>query len=127
MPGLEDLFHKPGPAEERLAAEIKRFSFGIAVSPLAEVTPIEGPDEFVRTVVCLGGICIDHAQDALTPQHNITVTGEQVAEIINGKHFIFDGEGMLLMPGFGPPAPVEITNELANTIETLNSEFETQT
>jgi hypothetical protein len=124
MSDSDRLSFRPRPAEEKLVEELKRFSFGVAVSPLAEVTPIEGPDEFVRTKVSLGGISIDHAQHPETPQHNITATGEKVAKNIAGVHFIFDSANLILMPGFGLPAPEEITAELANTIGSLNNDFE---
>ncbi len=126
MTSLDDLIFRPGAAEEKLAAELERFSFGVAVSPLAEVTPIEGPDEFVRTVVSLGGISIDHAQDPMTPQQNITVTGEGLAKNIAGVPFVFDSAALMLMRGFGPPTSAEITAALANAIETLNNDFEAQ-
>lgn len=124
MPGLDDIIFRSGPAEDRLAAELERFSFGAAVSPLAEVNPLEGPDNFVRTVVTLGGISIDHAQHPQTRRQDITVTGEKVPERIAGIPFIFDATARALMPGFGPPAPPEITIELADTIQLLNDDFE---
>ena len=126
MPGLDDIIFRPGPAEERLASELERFSFGAAVSPIAEVNPVEGPDRFVRTVVKIGGISLDHAQHPSTGQQNITVTGENVPARISGIMFVFDAKALILMPGFGPPAPQEITTELADTVQTLNDDFEAQ-
>lgn len=124
MAGLDDIIFRPGPAEERLASELERFSFGAAVSPIAEINPIEGPDKFVRTIVSLGGISLDHAQHPATGQQNITVTGDRVPARISGIMFIFDAKALALMPGFGPPAPQEITAELADTVQTLNDDFE---
>jgi hypothetical protein len=124
MPGLNDLIFRPGPAEERLAAELERFSFGAAVSPIAEVTPLEGPDNFVKTVVRLGGISLNHAQHPETRQQNVIVTGEGVPERIANLLFVFDTTAQALLPGYGPPASEEIVTELANTIQTLNDTYE---
>jgi hypothetical protein len=124
MPGLDDIMFRPGPAEVKLKAELERFSFGAAVSPIAEVDPMEGPDKFVRTIVRLGGISLDHAQHPATGQQNITVTGEKVPPRISGIMFVFDAKALVLMPGFGPPAPQEITTVLADTVQTLNDDFE---
>ncbi len=124
MSDIDDLTFEPGPAEDRLAAELERFSFGVAASPLAEVDPIEGPDKFVRTIVNLGGTCIDHAQHPETKQQNITVTGLGISKVIADKKFVFDTEGKMLMPGFGPPASPEVTEELASAIRSVNTDFE---
>lgn len=126
MAGLDDIIFRPGPAEKRLATELERFSFGAAVSPIAEVNPIEGPDKFVRTILSLGGTSLDHAQHPATGQQNITVTGEKVPDRISGIMFIFDATALVLMPGFGPPAPQEITSELADTVQSINDQFNSQ-
>lgn len=126
MPGIEDIIFKPGDAEVRLTTELERFSFGVAVSPLAEVTPLEGPDNFVRTVVTLGGISLDHAQHPETRQQNITLAGEEISERIAGLPFIFDTGGQFLMMGAGPPLPQEIVSDVADGVQKLNDTFEAQ-
>ncbi len=127
MSSFEDLI-KPNPhdAEKRLAAELERFSFGAAVSPIAEVTAVEGPDKFVRTVVRLGGISLDHAQHPETKQQNVILLGEGVPEAIEGRHYVFDTTALILMPGFGPPAHAKEVTEVANTIQSLNDTFEAE-
>ncbi len=118
------MIFRPGEPEARLEAELERFSFGAAVSPLAEVTPFDGPDNFVRTVVTLGGISIDHAQHPATGQQNITASGPDVPDRIAHVHFIYDSGGHFLMAGFGPPAAPEITTELADTVKAFNDNFD---
>jgi len=122
---------QPGEAGESLAGELERFSFGVAVSSIAEVIPIEGPDAFVKTVVSLGGISLIHSQHPRSMQQNMSVSGEAVPPRIVDVPFIFDTRSRLLMAWFegnaGPmPVPEDITTELSSSIKTLNDSFEQQ-
>ena len=126
MSGLKDIIFKPGEPEARLTSELERFSFGIAVSTFAEVTPVEGPDSFVKTVAHLGGVGIDHAQHPETKQQNIVVSGKDVSPQIDNVPFIFDTYGQFLMAGFGPPLPGEVVSEVADAVQKLNDNFDEQ-
>lgn len=123
---------QPGEVEAGLARELERFSFGIAVSPLAEVTPLEGPDGYVKTIAKLGGISIEHAQHPEAMEQRVIATGKAVPETVAGYHFIFDTRASLLMAWLegnaGPiPVPPHVTSDLSDTIKTLNDNFEQQT
>ncbi len=127
MSGFEDLIRpKNKDVAKRLAGELERFSFGVAVSSFAEVDPLAGPDKFVKTIVSLGGVCIDHAQHPQTGQQNITLSGENVPEGVAGVHYVFDASALILMPGFGPPAHDEVVTEVADTVQLLNDNFDAE-
>lgn len=116
---------------EKLTAELERFSFGIAVSPIAKVESVSGEDEYVATSVTLGDIKIEHSQHPATREQRVIVSGDGVPDNIVGVNFMFDTHASLLMAWIhghaGPmPVPGHITDELTEVIKSLNDKFEAQ-